>query len=218
MNFRLTVNVRNLDWWSQGSTMHTTTSGTTMSMCSLRKLQTRYVQLVRLQNWLPTIPDCREPARDPVGDDRLQEIVSKYRVSESDCPATLRWYVSNSLLGWFVPVGCDINSGKWRPRDKTQVRLEHDDVTLACASALVHKKIYRSNIIVLFFFYIFPSQGPGGLWYSSGWSVYGNSLSILQTNYHQTSSQAPSHARRLQPETMTHSLNHWQGWGVELLA
>ena len=43
-------------------------------------------------------------------------------------------------------------SGKWRPRDKTQVRLEHDEVTLACASALVHKKIYRSNIIVLFFF------------------------------------------------------------------
>ena len=46
-----------------------------------------------------SLPDCREPARDPVGDDRLQEIVSKYRVSESDCPAALRWYVSYILQG-----------------------------------------------------------------------------------------------------------------------
>ena len=33
-----------------------------------------------------------------------------------------------------------------------------------------------------------------------------------------TSSQAPSYARRLQPETMTRWLTHWRGWGVELLA
>jgi len=38
------------------------------------------------------------------------------------------------------------SDGKWRPRDKTQVRLEHDEVTLACASALVHKKIYRDLV------------------------------------------------------------------------
>jgi len=38
------------------------------------------------------------------------------------------------------------SDGKWRPRDKSQVRLEHDDVTLACASALVHKKIYRDLV------------------------------------------------------------------------
>jgi hypothetical protein len=36
--------------------------------------------------------------------------------------------------------------GKWRSRDKASVRLEHDDVTLACASALVHKKIYRDLV------------------------------------------------------------------------
>ena len=52
MIFRLTVSVRSLDWWSQGSTMHTTTWETTMLMCSRRKLQTRC--LFRLnQNWLP---------------------------------------------------------------------------------------------------------------------------------------------------------------------
>jgi len=38
------------------------------------------------------------------------------------------------------------SDGKWRPRDKSQVRLEHDEVTLACASALVHKKIYRDLV------------------------------------------------------------------------
>lgn len=38
------------------------------------------------------------------------------------------------------------SDGKWRTRDKSQVRLEHDDVTLACASALVHKKIYRDLV------------------------------------------------------------------------
>merc|ERR1719347_42230 len=31
--------------------------------------------------------------------------------------------------------------GKWRSRDKSQIRLEHDEVTLACASAVVHKRI-----------------------------------------------------------------------------
>jgi len=38
------------------------------------------------------------------------------------------------------------SDGKWRPRDKSQIRLEHDEVTLACASALVHKKIYRDLV------------------------------------------------------------------------
>jgi len=38
------------------------------------------------------------------------------------------------------------SDGKWRTRDKSQVRLEHDEVTLACASALVHKKIYRDLV------------------------------------------------------------------------
>ena len=56
-------------------------------------------------------------------------------------------------------------SGKWRPRDKTQIRLEHDEVTLACASALVHKKIYRSNNLVLLclFFLLLP---PPGTWWT----------------------------------------------------
>jgi len=36
--------------------------------------------------------------------------------------------------------------GKWRSRDKSQIRLEHDEVTLACASAVVHKKNYRTLV------------------------------------------------------------------------
>ena len=52
MIFRLTVSVRSLDWWSQGSTMHTTTWETTMLMCSRRKLQTRCHSRLN-QNWLP---------------------------------------------------------------------------------------------------------------------------------------------------------------------
>jgi len=36
--------------------------------------------------------------------------------------------------------------GKWRPRDRNDMRLEHDNITLACASALVHKKIYRDLV------------------------------------------------------------------------
>ena len=76
---------------------------------------------------------------------------------------------------------CD-NLGKWRPRDKNQVRLEHDEVTLACASALVHKKIYRLALfqpLLNFLTSLFP-QGIGGLWYSSGWPVNGNSLFIVE--------------------------------------
>ena len=76
---------------------------------------------------------------------------------------------------------CD-NLGKWRPRDKNQVRLEHDEVTLACASALVHKKIYRLAVfqpLLNFLTSLFP-QGIGGLWYSSGWPVHGNSLFIVE--------------------------------------
>jgi len=54
--------------------------------------------------------------------------------------------VSHSLPGCLLVLTFWDNSGKWRPRDKTQVRLEHDEVTLACASALVHKKIYRDLV------------------------------------------------------------------------
>ena len=35
--------------------------------------------------------DCGEPAWGPVGDNRLQETVSKYWVTQFDCPAALRW-------------------------------------------------------------------------------------------------------------------------------
>ena len=36
--------------------------------------------------------------------------------------------------------------GKWKMRDKNTLRLEHDSITLACASALIHKKIYRDLV------------------------------------------------------------------------
>jgi len=36
--------------------------------------------------------------------------------------------------------------GKWKTRDKNSLRLEHDSITLACASALIHKKIYRDLV------------------------------------------------------------------------
>jgi len=37
-------------------------------------------------------------------------------------------------------------SGKWKTRDRNSLRLEHDSITLACASALIHKKIYRDLV------------------------------------------------------------------------
>merc|ERR1740128_337481 len=37
-------------------------------------------------------------------------------------------------------------SGKWKTKDKNSLRLEHDSITLACASALIHKKIYRDLV------------------------------------------------------------------------
>lgn len=40
----------------------------------------------------------------------------------------------------------DANSGKWRKRDANQIRLEHDTVTLQCATAVIHKKIYRDLV------------------------------------------------------------------------
>ena len=101
MIFRLTVSVRSLDWWSQGSTMHTTTWETTMLMCSRRKLQTRC--LFRLQSELtPPLPDRWEPAWDPVGDNRLKEAFHKYRVSKPDCPAALWWYTTHGLPRCFA--------------------------------------------------------------------------------------------------------------------
>lgn len=36
--------------------------------------------------------------------------------------------------------------GKWKSRNKDSLKLEHDNITLACASALVHKKIYRDLV------------------------------------------------------------------------
>jgi len=36
--------------------------------------------------------------------------------------------------------------GKWRSADMGSLRLEHDTVTLACASALVQKKIYKELV------------------------------------------------------------------------
>ena len=59
--------------------------------------------------WLtPPLPGSWEPARYLAGDDRLKETVGKYRVSKSDRPAALGWYVSHGLLdlGWVV--WCDI--------------------------------------------------------------------------------------------------------------
>jgi len=40
----------------------------------------------------------------------------------------------------------DASSGKWKTRDRNSLRLEHDSITLACASALIHKKIYRDLV------------------------------------------------------------------------
>jgi len=37
-------------------------------------------------------------------------------------------------------------TGKWKTKDKNSLRLEHDSITLACASALIHKKIYRDLV------------------------------------------------------------------------
>ena len=37
-------------------------------------------------------------------------------------------------------------SGKWRKKDASQIRLEHDTVTLQCATAVIHKKIYRDLV------------------------------------------------------------------------
>ena len=36
-------------------------------------------------------------------------------------------------------------SGKWKRREGS-VRLEHDNVTLQCATAVIHKKIYRDIV------------------------------------------------------------------------
>ena len=37
-------------------------------------------------------------------------------------------------------------SGKWRKRDSNSVKLEHDSVTLQCATAVIHKKMYRDLV------------------------------------------------------------------------
>ena len=56
-------------------------------------------------------------------------------------------------------------------------------------------------------------------WYSQIWSTYEHSLCFcLEKKNIKTSSQAPSYARWLQPETMTHWPTDWRGWSVELLA
>ena len=39
-----------------------------------------------------------------------------------------------------------LSAGKWRKRDANQIRLEHDTVTLQCATAVIHKKIYRDLV------------------------------------------------------------------------
>ena len=39
-----------------------------------------------------------------------------------------------------------ISAGKWRKKEATQIRLEHDMVTLQCATAVIHKKIYRDLV------------------------------------------------------------------------
>merc|ERR1711937_19111 len=38
------------------------------------------------------------------------------------------------------------NIGKWRKRDSNSVKLEHDSVTLQCATAVIHKKMYRDLV------------------------------------------------------------------------
>ena len=56
-------------------------------------------------------------------------------------------------------------------------------------------------------------------WYSQIWSTNEHSLcSCLEKKNIKTSSQAPSYARWLQPETTTHWPTDWRGWSVELLA
>ena len=59
--------------------------------------------------WLtPPLPGSGEPARHLAGDNRLKETVGKYRVSKSDRPAALGWYVSHGLLDLGWAVWCDI--------------------------------------------------------------------------------------------------------------
>jgi len=40
----------------------------------------------------------------------------------------------------------EASSGKWKKREGSSVRLEHDTVTLQCATAVIHKKIYRDIV------------------------------------------------------------------------
>jgi hypothetical protein len=40
----------------------------------------------------------------------------------------------------------DASSGKWKKREGSSVRLEHDTVTLQCATAVIHKKIYKDIV------------------------------------------------------------------------
>ena len=40
----------------------------------------------------------------------------------------------------------DVSSGKWKKRDPASLRLEHEEVSLQCAAALIHKKIYRDIV------------------------------------------------------------------------
>jgi len=40
----------------------------------------------------------------------------------------------------------DQGSGKWRKREGSSLKLEHDSVTLQCAAAVIHKKIYRDLV------------------------------------------------------------------------
>ena len=40
----------------------------------------------------------------------------------------------------------EATSGKWKKREGSSVRLEHDTVTLQCATAVIHKKIYRDIV------------------------------------------------------------------------
>jgi len=40
----------------------------------------------------------------------------------------------------------DQGSGKWRKREGSSLKLEHENVTLQCAAAVIHKKIYRDLV------------------------------------------------------------------------
>lgn len=40
----------------------------------------------------------------------------------------------------------EASSGKWKKREGSSVRLEHDTVTLQCATAVIHKKIYKDIV------------------------------------------------------------------------